>query len=127
MIKYATVGTNRLEEAVAFYDAVLALAGFSKMFDGPSGGRLYSGPDGAMFGVLPPHDGNAASVGNGTMIGFNMPTRAEAAAIHAKALEMGGTCEGPPGLRGGEEMGAYFAYFRDLDGNKLCAYRWGPE
>lgn len=127
MIKYATVGSNRLEEAKRFYDALLPLAGMGPMFDHPSGGRLYSTPDGIMFGVLGPHDGGAATVGNGTMIGFAMNSRTDVAAFHAKAMEMGGTCEGPPGLRGGEEIGAYFAYFRDLDGNKLCAYRWGPE
>jgi catechol 2,3-dioxygenase-like lactoylglutathione lyase family enzyme len=127
MLNYATVGSNRLEEARRFYDELLPLAGMAPMFDHPSGGRLYSAPDGTMFGVLGPHDGGTATVGNGTMIGFNFETRAKAAAFHAKAMELGGTCEGPPGLRGGEEMGAYFAYFRDLDGNKLCAYRWGPE
>jgi predicted lactoylglutathione lyase len=46
--------------------------------------------------------------------------------LHAKALELGGTCEGPPGLRGPEELGKYFAYFRDLDGNKLALFRIGP-
>ena len=127
MLNYATVGSNRLDEARQFYDELLPLAGMAPMFDHPSGGKLYSAPDGTMFGVLGPHDGGPANVGNGTMIGFNFETRAQAAAFHAKALELGGTCEGPPGLRGGEEMGAYFAYFRDLDGNKLCAYRWGPE
>ncbi|WP_454885187.1 hypothetical protein [Sphingomonas oryzagri] len=33
-----------------------------------------------------------------------------------------GTDEGAPGERG---PGAYFAYFRDLDGNKLCGFKWG--
>ena len=47
--------------------------------------------------------------------------------LHAKALELGGSCEGPPGLRGEEgPMAFYGAYFRDLDGNKLCAFRVGP-
>ncbi len=127
MLNYATVGSNRLEDAKRFYDALLPLAGMAPMFDHPSGGRLYSASDGTMFGVLGPYDGSAASVGNGTMIGFSFDSRAKVAEFHAKAMELGGTCEGPPGLRGGEEIGAYFAYLRDLDGNKLCAYRWGPE
>ena len=127
MLNYATVGSNRLDEAKQFYDALLPLAGMAPMFDHPSGGRLYGAPDGTLFGVLGPYNGEAATVGNGTMVGFAFDTRDQASAFHAKAMELGGTCEGPPGLRGGEEMGAYFAYFRDLDGNKLCAYRWGPE
>jgi catechol 2,3-dioxygenase-like lactoylglutathione lyase family enzyme len=127
MLNYATVGSNQLDAAKAFYDELLVLAGMAKMFDHPSGGRLYSAPDGTLFGVLGPHDGGAATAGNGSMVGFSFGTRAQAAEFHAKALALGGSCEGPPGLRGGEAIGAYFAYFRDLDGNKLCAYRWGPE
>jgi predicted lactoylglutathione lyase len=40
-------------------------------------------------------------------------------ALHAKALELGGSDEGAPGARGG---GFYAGYFRDLDGNKLNAF-----
>ena len=36
--------------------------------------------------------------------------------LHAKALALGGSDEGAPGVRRG---GFYAAYFRDLDGNKL--------
>ena len=39
-----------------------------------------------------------------------------------KALELGATTDGDPGERA---PGVYFAYFRDLDGNKLCAYKFG--
>ena len=56
------------------------------------------------------------------MFGFSLKDREQVDAFHAKALELGGTCDGPPGLRG---PGSYFAYFRDLDGNKLCAYKVG--
>lgn len=124
MLKYATVGSNRLEEAKRFYDELLPLAGMATLFDHPSGGRLYSAPDGSLFGVLGPHDGGAANAGNGSMVGFSFGTREQVSAFHAKAIALGGSCEGPPGLRGSEEMDAYFAYFRDLDGNKLCGYRW---
>lgn len=39
--------------------------------------------------------------------------------LYAKALELGGTDEGAPGLRGDT---FYAGYFRDLDGNKLNAF-----
>jgi len=45
--------------------------------------------------------------------------------MHRKALELGGTDEGPPGLRGEGGEGFYAAYFRDLDGNKLDVYCYG--
>jgi catechol 2,3-dioxygenase-like lactoylglutathione lyase family enzyme len=123
---YSTVGSNKLPEAVAFYDDLLGSIGMAKMFDHPSGGRLYASADrSTVFGVLGPHNGEPASVGNGTMIGFALETPAKIAAFHAKALELGGTCEGAPGPRGGETSPINFAYVRDLDGNKLCAYTFG--
>lgn len=122
MFNYAAVGSNKLEEAKQFYDALLPLAGLQKAFDHPSGGRIYGQPGVTMFGVLGPIDGQAATVGNGTTFGFSFQTRAEVDAFHAKALELGGTCEGAPGPRGGPQSPFYFAYVRDLDGNKLCGY-----
>lgn len=125
MIRYATVGSNKLEEAKAFYDAVLGAIGMSKAFDQAAGGRVYGSATG-MFGVLKPHNGNEASVGNGTMLGFALDSRAEVDAMYAKAIELGATDEGAPGIRGGEGSNSYFAYFRDLEGNKLCAYTLNP-
>lgn len=115
---YTTVGSNDLARAKAFYDALLEPIGMKSLFEHPSGGRLYSG-EGTMFGVLGPFDGEPATVGNGAMVGFHFNTREEVDAFHAQALKLGGTSEGDPGERG---PGLYFAYFRDLDGNKLCAY-----
>jgi catechol 2,3-dioxygenase-like lactoylglutathione lyase family enzyme len=120
-IGYSTVGSNRLEEAKAFYDALLGSIGMKPRFEHPSGGRLYSGEAG-LFGVLGPYDGKAATVGNGSMVGFSFDSTAEVDAFHAKALQLGGTDEGAPGERA---PGAYFAYFRDLDGNKFCAFKFG--
>ncbi len=68
------------------------------------------------FGVLGPYDKKPATVGNGSMVALNFDNRAQVDAFHALALELGGTCEGPPGER---MPGAYFAYFRDLDGNMI--------
>ncbi|OXH86721.1 glyoxalase, partial [Burkholderia multivorans] len=47
-------------------------------------------------------------------------TRAHVDRCHALALQHGGTCEGPPGLRPHYHRDYYGAYFRDPDGNKLC-------
>ncbi|HQR88274.1 MAG: glyoxalase [Caulobacter sp. 32-67-35] len=121
-VSYYTVGSNKLEEAKVFYDALLGSIGMTPMFDHPSGGRLYRGKGTGLFGVLGPYDGNPACVGNGSMGGFSFDTVEEVAAFHAKALELGATDEGPPGER---MPGVYFAYFRDLDGNKLCGYKFG--
>ena len=39
--------------------------------------------------------------------------------FHSIALEKGGVSEGLPGLRHDNN---YYAYIRDLEGNKICAY-----
>jgi predicted lactoylglutathione lyase len=61
------------------------------------------------------------------MIALQADKRSQVDALYNKALELGGKDEGPPGLRGEEGPSAFYgAYFRDLDGNKLCVYRVGP-
>jgi predicted lactoylglutathione lyase len=78
--------------------------------------------------ITRPFDGKPATAGNGSMIALVVDTRAKVDALHAKALELGGACEGKPGLRGNEGPQAFYgAYFRDLDGNKLCVFRIGPQ
>lgn len=121
-ISYLTVGSNHLDKAKAFYDALLATIGMAPAHEHASGGRLYRGKGTGLFGVLGPYDGNPACVGNGMMGGFDFETREEVDAFHAKAIELGATDEGAPGER---MPGVYFAYFRDLDGNKLCGYKFG--
>ena len=119
---YCTVGSNRLDAAKAFYDDLLGSAGIAPLFEHPSGGRVYGKDGGLCFGVLGPFDGAPATVGNGAMVAFSFDSRAEVDAFHARALALGGVDEGAPGERGPTY---YFSYFRDLDGNKLCAYAIG--
>ena len=121
-VSYMTVGSNDLDKAKVFYDGLLGSIGMKGIYEHPSGGRLYRGKGTGLFGVLGPYDGNPACVGNGMMGGFDFETREEVDAFHAKAIELGGSCEGAPGER---MPGVYFAYFRDLDGNKLCGYKFG--
>ena len=121
-VSYATVGSNCLEAAKAFYDELLGSAGITPAFEHPSGGRVYGRDGGFCFCVLGPYNGDPASVGNGVMIAFSFDSREEVDAFHAKALALGGADEGAPGLRAPT---FYFSYFRDLDGNKLCAFHVG--
>jgi predicted lactoylglutathione lyase len=119
MIGYTTVGASDLGKALAFYDALLADLGGKRVMEMPSGSALYGFAKGAMFGVFTPHDGKAQACGNGNMIALTTDTQDKVNAVHAKAMSLGGADEGAPGPRGG---GFYGAYFRDLDGNKLCIY-----
>jgi len=122
MIGYVTLGSNDRQKAGAFYDELLGLLGAKRaMVDGD---RFigWSNGQGAMLAVIKPYDGNPATVGNGNMVSLAVGSRENVDKIHAKALALGGKDEGAPGLRGGHFYGAYF---RDLDGNKLCAFHMG--
>jgi catechol 2,3-dioxygenase-like lactoylglutathione lyase family enzyme len=123
ILTHATVGTNDLERARRFYDGVLGELGYSRSHDMPH--ASVWGKDGSFeFFATTPRDGNAATVGNGVTLGFVAPSAAAVAGFHAKALQNGGVCEGPPGPR--EYMpGKHAAYVRDADGNKICAI--GPD
>ena len=124
MLAYATLGSNRLEKAKAFYDALMPVIGFEPLMEHGSGGRIYQAKN-TMFAIVGPFDGKPASAGNGTMIGFLVETRELVDRFHAKLLDLGGADEGAPGPRGPEEAGAYMAYGRDLDGNKICSFFFG--
>ena len=116
MIGYATLGTNDLERAKGFYDALFGELGVKRMMEMEHMVGWGTGFDKPMVAAIKPHDGNAATVGNGTMIALLVEKPEQVDALHAKALALGGADEGAPGPRGGA---FYVGYFRDLDGNKL--------
>ena len=122
MIGYVTVGTNDLQRAAKFYDAIAEELGTGRMmeFDGFIAWGTPGG--GAGIAATKPFDGNAASVGNGVMVALEAADQDQVKRIYDIALANGGTDEGPPGPRG---EGFYAGYFRDPDGNKLNAFVMG--
>ena len=122
MIGYVTVGTGNLARAATFYDALLGTIGAARYMESDRFIAWTVSPTTPAFSVALPFDGKPASVGNGGMVALVMDGRARVDALHAKALELGGTDEGAPGPRGD---GFYAGYFRDLDGNKLNAFCFG--
>lgn len=129
MLGYTTIGTNDIERARAFYDALLTEIGARRVMEFPENGFTMYGTGARKPGlaVTRPYNGEPAQPGNGTMAALGVASREKVARLHAKALELGGADEGAPGLRTAEgERAFYGAYFRDLDGNKLCAFCIGP-
>jgi catechol 2,3-dioxygenase-like lactoylglutathione lyase family enzyme len=128
VIGYITLGTDDLDRSRAFYDALLGEIGASRLMEMDSGFTLYgTGWGKPGLAVTRPHDGQPARAGNGNMVSLVMDSRDKVDRLHARALELGGSDEGAPGVRGEEGDRAFYgAYFRDPDGNKLCAFRIGP-
>jgi catechol 2,3-dioxygenase-like lactoylglutathione lyase family enzyme len=114
------IGTNDLDRAKTFYDALLGTLGV------PPGRvdhhRIFWRTKTGTFSVTKPINGKAATFANGGTIGFAAESIDAANAFHATGLAHGGTtCEDPPGIREGSGIKLYIAYLRDPDGNKLCA------
>ena len=120
MIGYVTLGTNDLNKAASFYDVLLAELGGKRALELERGIIWSAGLNAPRFGVFKPFDGKPATVGNGVMISFAVASPDKVTAVYDKALELGAKDEGAPGPRG--DNGFFGAYFRDLDGNKLCAF-----
>ena len=91
MIGYTTVGTNDLEKAAAFYDALFADLGLKRIVPNERLILWSSKAGAAMFGVIKPFDGQPASSGNGTMVALMVDDAETVAKLHAKALELGAT------------------------------------
>jgi len=128
MIGYATLGSNDIDKALTFYDALFAAVGGKRLMQMPDERQLTfygNGPGKPMLAIGKPYDGGTATFGNGTMVALAADSREQVDQIHAKAVELGGADEGAPGTRGPDAMGFYGAYFRDLDGNKFCAFKMG--
>jgi len=117
MFSHVMVGVSDIEASKKFYDAVLGALGIGPGVDN-NGRYFYISPKG-IFAITVPIDGQPATHGNGSTVGFAVESEEQGNAFHAAGLENGGTAiEDPPGRR---ENGMYLAYLRDPDGNKICA------
>lgn len=122
MLAYVTLGSNEVEKAKAFYDALMPELGAKRFFDN---GRLYfygTAPGQPMLAIGGPYDENAASCGNGVMPALAAKDNDTVDRVYKKAIELGAQDEGAPGNR----MPTFYgAYFRDPDGNKICVCKLG--
>jgi catechol 2,3-dioxygenase-like lactoylglutathione lyase family enzyme len=122
MIGYVTLGSNDFEKAKSFYDAALAPLGAKRTLTMDRLQGFGSSERGPMLAVCRPYDEKPATAGNGAMVALAAGSRDLVDKTHAAALAAGAADEGAPGLRGDTFYGAYF---RDLDGNKLCVFHVG--
>ena len=121
MFSHVMLGANSIEDSKVFYDAVLGALGYGPGFIDPKGRCFYMTPTG-VFALSKPIDGQPASHGNGSTIGYPVTSAEQANAWRAGGLANGGTaCEDAPGVREGVNGSLYLAYLRDPSGNKICA------
>jgi catechol 2,3-dioxygenase-like lactoylglutathione lyase family enzyme len=119
MIGYLTLGTNDLDRAGAFYDAVLAPLGAARAYTLDRMIAWAEAPDKPMLVVTRPADGATATPGNGTMVALICGHADQVQEMYALALSCGAEDAGPPAAHGD---GFYGGYVRDPDGNKICVF-----
>lgn len=130
MFSHVFISVSDFERAMAFYREVMPGLGLELRFHEPSrpwAGWHSPGRARPFFVISRPFNGQAHDPGNGQMVAFMATNRATVHAVHRLALQHGGTCEGPPGLRSEYHPHYFGAYFRDPDRNKLCVACHEPE
>lgn len=124
MLSHIMIGTNDIEKAKAFYNAVLGELGAKPPLENMNKTgqmRLFYMHDGATFSISEPIDGQPATVANGSTIGFRCESPEQVKALHDVAMANGATSiEQPPGPREGSMGVMHLCYFLDPDGHKIC-------
>jgi len=123
MLGFVTIGTNNIQESCKFYDSILPLLGLKKVVITESyiGYAKKNNLEKIEFYLIKPFNKEIATCGNGTMIAFLTDSRLNVDNFHKIAIENGAIDEGLPGLRPSDGS-VYYAYIRDVQGNKICAY-----
>ena len=120
MFSHVMIGVNDLEVSRKFYDALLGTLGLGPGVANKN--RYFYRGQHSTFAITTPINGEPATHGNGSTIGFTVASPEQGNVFHAAGLANGGTtCEDPPGFREGPAGPLYLAYLRDPDGNKICA------
>ena len=99
MFNHVMVGASDIDLSKKFYDATLGVLGIEPGNKDADIRCSYRG-GGGVFMIKIPIDGNPASVGNGSTVGFKAKNEIEVDKWHAAGIANGGvTCEDPPGIR----------------------------
>ena len=123
MISHVTIGTNDIDRATAFYAPLMEALGLSRVPMERSAPFVMwnrKDPFRPLVALARPENGEPHAPGNGQMLALLAGSRAAVDTVHALAISAGGQDEGAPGLRPNYHPNYYGAYFRDLDGNKIC-------
>ena len=120
MIGFVMVGTNDLDRAIRFYDVLLEVIDLKKSVINEKyvGYSSKESPEDVEFYVTNPANKEKATYGNGTQISFVVKSQKLVDKFYNLGISLGGKDEGTPGVR----SSGYYCYFRDLDGNKICAF-----
>ena len=124
MFSHVMIGSNDIEASRIFYDATMkelgAKNGIPNQLKGITRYMYFHKKN--IFIITEPLNGEKASHGNGSTLGFQADSPDIVDSWHKTGLENGGiSIEDPPGLRAQGQFSFYLAYLLDPSGNKICA------
>ena len=123
MFSHIIVGVTDFERALKFYMPIINKKHIKNRFielEKSWAGWQSSPEPRPLFIIKKPYNQELHLQGNGQMVAFTAQSRKKVDEIYALAISLGSKSEGKPGLRPEYHENYYGAYFRDLDGNKLC-------
>ena len=122
MFAFITIGTNNLKKSSAFYSKILKPLKIKKVLSHHRyfGYAKKETPKKIELYLIRPHNKKQATIGNGTMITFKANSKKNVNEFYKIGISLGAKDEGMPGPRHGKD---YYAYLRDLDGNKICVFK----
>ena len=122
MFAFITIGTNNLKRSSNFYNKILKPLKIKKVLSHNryNGYAKIKSPNKIELYLIKPHDKKKATNGNGTMITFQTTSKKIVNEFYKIGIKLGAKDEGMPGARHGKD---YYAYLRDLDGNKICVFK----
>jgi len=124
-ICHASLGTNNLAQAKAFYQPLLAILEIDMVCDYAH--AIAFGKGYPEFWLQRPFDQQAATQGNGTHFGFVATSKKQVEDFYRKALTLGASCNGKPGPRADYGEPFYGCFVIDLEGHKIEASFWDTE
>ena len=122
MFSFITIGTNNLKKSENFYSKVLKPLKIKRVLkhDRYYGYAKINNYKKIELYLIKPFNKKKAKAGNGIMITFKANSKKEVEDFYRIGINLGAKDEGAPGPRHGQD---YYAYIRDLDGNKICVFK----
>lgn len=128
ILSHVSLGTQDMDKALKFYDAVMATVGATRQeevkLDGVGLVAVAYGKQFPEFWIQLPENEQPAHIGNGIHVGFIAEDKDAVHRFHEVAMQNGAVDEGAPGPRPHYGEPYYGCFVRDLDGNKIEATFW---
>lgn len=131
MLHHVSLGAKNIERAVEFYDAVLATLGFQRVWS-----DLRPGETGQAVGYGLKGSGDQLAIKQvqesvpnvpGFHLAFAASSQNAVIGFYQAALQLGGECNGPPGLRPHYGPNYFAAFVLDPKGHRIEAVFNAPQ